>query len=180
MAEFNADSAGTAVVYDVPALAELTGLTQDELRTAPAFLHDQHLVVPWPTTERIGRIVAASHPHALLSRIEQEERDANHNALHGVTLTDNEGNDHVLSPENARERFEKRQQPYLDKLREWIGFERADELLERRDLLSRLGAAAAVATEALDALEPSQKRIVARLRAQLEATMQGVNTLPPS
>ncbi|MFJ3035565.1 hypothetical protein ACIPC2_14245 [Curtobacterium pusillum] len=180
IAEFNADSAGTSVVYDVPALAQLTGLTQDELRAAPAYMHEQELTVPWPTTERIGRAVAASHPHALLTRIEQEEREANLHLLQGVTLTDFEGEDHFLSPDDARARFEQRQKPYLDKLRDWIGLERADDLLERRDLLTRLGTVAAVATEALDVLEPSQKRIVSKLRNQLEEAMSGVSALPPS
>jgi len=178
--EFNADSAGTSVIYDVPDLAHLTGLTQDEIRAEPAFLHEHELTVPWPTTERIGRAVAARHPHALLTRIEQEEHEANLHLLHGVTLTDYEGNDHFVSPEDARVRFEQRQKPYLDKLREWIGVERAADLLERRALLTRLGTVAAIATEALDVLEPSQKRIVARLREDLEAAMDGVDALPPT
>lgn len=178
IAEFNADSAGTSAVHDVPALARLAGLTQDELRAEPAFLHDHELTVPWPTTERIGRAVAARYPTKLLSRIEREEREANENALHGVTLTDLEGEDHHLGPVDVRERFEQRQRPYLDKLREWIGVERAADLLERRELLVRLGKVAAVATEALDVLEPSQKRIVGRLRAELEAALDGIDALP--
>ncbi|WP_336697482.1 hypothetical protein [Curtobacterium sp. USHLN213] len=180
VAEFNADSAGTSIVHDVPALAELTALSQDELRGPPAFMHDRELHVSWPMTERIGRAVAARHPHALLSRIEQEEREANLELLQGVTLTDFEGKDHVLSPDDARVRFEQRQKPYLDKLREWIGVERAGNLLERRDLLIRLASVAAVATEALDVLEPAQKRAVGRLRAQLDAAMAGVDALPPN
>lgn len=180
IAEFNADSAGTSVVYDVPALAQLTGLTQDELRAAPAFTQDQELTVPWPISERIGRSAAARHPHALLTRIEREEREANVHLLEGVTLTDYEGQDHWLSPEDARASFEKHQQPYLDKLREWIGVERAGDLLERRELLTRLGTVAAIATEALDVLEPTQKRIVSKLRSQLEEAVSGVNAVPPS
>lgn len=178
VAEFNADSAGTSVVHDVPALARLTGLTQDELRAEPAFLHDQELTVPWPTTERIGRAVAARYPTKLLSRIEREEREASENALHGVTLTDFEGEDHHLGPVEVRERFEQRQKPHLDKLREWIGIERAVDLLERRELLVRLGKVASVATESLDVLEPSQKRIVGRLRAELARALDGVEALP--
>lgn len=180
IAEFNADSAGTSVVYDVPALARLSGLTQDELRAGPAFLHDQQLTVPWPTTERIGRAVAALHPHLLLSEIEREEREANERVLNGVMLTDFDGEDHQLSPADALERFEQRQKPYLDKLREWIGVDRAADLLERRALLTRLGIVAAIATEALDVLEPSQKRIVARLRERLGRAMDGVDALPPT
>lgn len=88
--------------------------------------------MPWPTTETIGRAVAARYPHKLLTRIEREEREANDNALHGVTLTDLEGEGHHLGPVEVRKRFEKRQKPYLDKLREWIGVERAADLLERR------------------------------------------------
>ncbi|MET3450092.1 hypothetical protein [Curtobacterium sp. 1544] len=180
IAEFNADSAGTSVIYDVPALARLSGLTQDELRAAPAFMHDQQLTVPWPTTESIGRGAAARHPQRLLTALEQEEREANLHLLHGVTLTDYDGNDHFISPEDARVRFEQREKPYLDKLREWIGVGRAADLLERRVLLTRLGTVAAVATEALDVLEPSQKRIVARLRERLEVAMDGVDALPPT
>jgi hypothetical protein len=180
IAEFNADSAGTSVVLDVPALARLSGLRQDELRADPAFLHDQELTVPWPTTERIGRAVAALRPHLLLSEIEREERQANEHALNGVILTDFDGEDHQLSPADALERFGKRQKPYLDKLREWIGVERAQEMLARRELLTRLGTVAAIATEALEVLEPSQKRIASRLRARLEAAMDGVGVLPPS
>lgn len=178
VAEFNADSSGTSVVYDVPALARLTGLTQDELRAEPAYLSEQDLFVPWPTTERVGRAVAAKHPHKLLTGIEREEREANENALFGVTITDFNGEDHELGPVEVRERFEQRQQPYLDKLREWIGVERAADLLERRDLLVRLGTVASIATEALDALEPTQKRTVWRLRAELEAALEGIDALP--
>ncbi len=175
VAEFNADSSGTSVVYDVPALAHLTGLTQDELREPPAYLFEQELTVPWPTTERIGRAVASRRPHVLLLRIEQEERDANHHAMYGVTLTDDEGNDCHVEPAEARQRFEQRQKPYLDKLREWIGVERSSDLLGRRDLLVRLASVAAVATEALDALEPTQKRLTGRLRSRLDASMDGVD-----
>ena len=175
VAEFNADSSGTSVLYDVPALAHLTGLTQDELREPPAYLFEQELTVPWPITERIGRAVASRHPHALLSRIEQEERDANHHAMYGVTLTDDEGNDRHVEPAEAQQRFEQRQKPYLDKLREWIGVERADDLLERRDLLARLADVAAVATEALEALEPTQKRITGRLRSRIATAIEGVD-----
>ncbi|WP_420368579.1 hypothetical protein [Curtobacterium sp. L1-20] len=180
IAEFNADSAGTTTVHDVPALAQLTGLAQDDIRTAPAFMQDQELLVPWPTTESIGRAVAARYPHKLLTEIEQEEREANVRLLRGVMLVDENGDEHDLSPEDARARFEQRQKPYLDKLRDWIGVERADDLLERRDLLIRLGSVAAIATEALDALEPSQKRIVSKLRTQLDEAMTGVTALPPS
>jgi hypothetical protein len=180
IAEFNADSAGTTTVYDVPALAQLTGLSQDDIRTGPAFMQDQQLLVPWPTTESIGRAVAARHPHRLLTEIEQEEREANVRVLRGVTLVDENGDEHVLSPEDARARFEQRQKPHLDKLRDWIGFERAEDLLERRELLVRLGTTAAVATEALDVLGPSQKRIASRLRKRLAAAMEGVDALPPS
>lgn len=180
VAEFNADSAGTSVVHDVPALARLTGLTQDDLRAEPAFLHEHELTVPWPTSEAIGRAVAARFPHKLLTRVEREEREANENALHGVTLTDFEGESHHLGPADVRERFEQRQKPYLDKVREWIGIERAADLLERRELLVRLGRVAAVATEALDVLEPSQKRLVWKLRAELEQALEGLDALPPS
>ncbi|MFJ7289229.1 hypothetical protein ACIQUC_13000 [Curtobacterium sp. NPDC098951] len=177
VAEFNADSAGTSVVYDVPTLAELSGLTQDDLLEAPAFAYDQALNLPWPTTERIGRAVAARYPHVLLSQIEQEERGANLELLQGATVTDFDGNEHFLIPEDSRARFEHRQKPYLDKLREWIGVERATDLLERRELLARLGRVATVATEALDLLEPSQKRIVRRLRADLEAALDDVDAV---
>lgn len=180
VAEFNADSAGTAAIYDVSTLARMSGLTQDDLRAEPAFLHDQDLTVPWPTTEAIVRGVASLHPDVLLTEIEQTERAANLDMLHGVVLTGFDGEDHHLSPEDARQRFEERQKPHLDKLREWIGVERAADLLERRDLLVRLGTVAAIATEALDTLEPTQKRIVARLRKGLDDAMRDINTLPPS
>lgn len=180
LAEFNADSGGTSVIYDVPGLALLVGVSQEELRAEPAFMHEQELTVPWPTTERIAQAVAARYPHKLLSRIEREERDANEDALYGVTLTDEHGENHELSPSDVRTRFEDRQKPYLDKLREWIGVDRAVNLLERRDLLARFETVAAIATEALDALEPSQKRLVWKLRAQLAAAMDAVDALPPS
>ncbi|MBT1582581.1 hypothetical protein [Curtobacterium flaccumfaciens] len=180
VAEFNADSAGTSVIHDAPALALLSGLSQDELRADPAFLHDQELSVPWPTTERVGRAVAAMHPYLLLSEIEREEREANERALNGVTITDFDGEDHQLSPADALERFEKRQKPYLDKLREWIGVERTADLLERRDLLSRLGVAVGVADRALNALEPTQKRIAQKLRGALAGLTDGLDALPPS
>ncbi|WP_235035849.1 hypothetical protein [Curtobacterium sp. 18060] len=180
VAEFNADGAGTSVVYDVPALAQISGLPQEELRAVPAFLHDQELTLPWPTTEQVGRAVAALRPHLLLSEIEREEREANERALNGVTLTDFDGEYHHLSPADALERFEQRQKPYLDKLREWIGVERSTDLLERRELLIRLRQAVSVVVRALDALEPTQKRLMKKLRGELARITDGLDALPSS
>ncbi|MBT2501427.1 hypothetical protein [Curtobacterium sp. ISL-83] len=180
IAEFNADVGGTSVIHDVPATARLLGLSQDELRADPAVLHDGELIVPWPTTELMVRTAATKFPDKLLTEIEAEERKLNEDMLNGTVLTDLEGNDHHLGPVEVRAMFEKHRRPHLDKLREWIGVERATDMLERRELLIRLGQAASVAGRALDALEPSQKRIVAKLRGELAAALDGVNTLPPS
>lgn len=109
VAVFNADSAGTSVIYGVAALARLSGLSQDELRASPAFLHDQELTVPWPTTERIGRAVAALRPHLLLSEIEREERETNEHALNGVQA--------VLVAERALDALESTQKRISQQLR---------------------------------------------------------------
>ncbi|PZF12103.1 hypothetical protein DEJ25_09765 [Curtobacterium sp. MCPF17_011] len=180
LAEFNCDRAGTTVVLDVPGLAAHLGVTQEELRASPGFVHDQVLHVPWTTTTFIARTAAQRWPHRLLGEIETEERQLAEDSINGTTVTDWDGNDHNLSPDEARAQFEKHRRPYLDKLREYIGVERADTLLERRDLLRRLGQAASVAGRALDVLEPTQKRIVAKLREELEGALDGVDFLPPS
>jgi hypothetical protein len=138
------------------------------------------LYVPWATTQIIARAAALCYPHKLLAMIEAEERELNEEAMYGTVITDWDGVDHHLSPEDVRQRFENHRKPYLDALRAHVGEERARELLERRDLLLRLGQAASVAQRALDVLAPTQKSIVANLRKDLEAAIDGVDFLPPS
>jgi hypothetical protein len=77
----------------------------------------------------------------------------------------------------VRARYEKHRRPYLDKLRGYVGEERAVNLLERRDLLNRLRRAASVAGRALDVLEPTQKRMAAKLREELDAATSDVDFL---
>ncbi|MBF4594417.1 hypothetical protein ITJ58_11710 [Curtobacterium flaccumfaciens] len=177
LAEFNRDRAGTTDVYDVPGLALHLGVTQDDLRAPPGFVHDQVLHVPWGTTNTIARAAAARRPHGLLGEIEAEEQQLTRDSLYGTTVTDWDGNDHQLSPDDVRARYEKHRRPYLDKLRGYVGEERAVDLLDRRDLLDRLRRATSVAGRALDVLEPTQKRIAAKLREELDAATSDVDFL---
>jgi len=89
-----------------------------------------------------------------------------------------DGVDHHLSPDDVRARFEKREQPRLDRLRSFVGDKRAADLLERRDLLDRLRRSTCVARRALDGPHPTQKRLVEKLREELDAATAGVNLEP--
>ncbi|MDT0232021.1 hypothetical protein [Curtobacterium sp. BRB10] len=98
--------------------------------------------------------------------------------IDGTVSTGPDGVDHHLSPDDVRARFEKRERPRLDRLRSFAGAERSANLLERRDLLDRLRQATSVARRALDVLQPTQKRLVAKLREELYAATDSVDFEP--
>lgn len=98
--------------------------------------------------------------------------------IDGTVITGPDGVDHHLGPDDVRARFEKRERPRLDRLRSIVGAKRTADLLEWRDLLNRLRRSTSVARRALEVLQPTQKRLVAKLREQLDAATVGVNFEP--
>jgi hypothetical protein len=174
IAEYNADTSGTMTVHDVDRLAELVGLSRDALTAAPTLDSADGLLVPWSTTVAIARAAAARYPHRILHEIEKAEQQLNEDLIDGTVITGPDGVDHHLSPDDVRVRFEKRERPRLDRLRSIVGAKRAADLLDRRDLLDRLRRSTSVARHALDVLQPTQKRLVSKLREELDAATDGV------
>ncbi|OII07786.1 hypothetical protein BIU95_10320 [Curtobacterium sp. MCBA15_007] len=152
IAEYNADTAGTATIHDVDALAALVGLPVSDLIAAPAHEHEGDLLVPWQTTVAIVRAAAARYPHRILREIEKAEQQLNDDLIDGTVITGPDGVDHHLSPDDVRARFEKRERPRLDRLRSIVGAKRTADLRERRDLLDRLRRSTSVARRALEVL----------------------------
>ena len=181
LAEFNRDSAGSITVHDVPALARYLRVEQQNLESPPAYYDGPDLHAAWPTTELIGRTAAALHPADIIDYIEEQERTAQEHALHGDSFTSIvDGQEYYVGPDDARRRFIERRLPELDRLREWIGVERAAEIEGQRMLLDRLGRVTAIAERALEDLEPRRKTLVLKLRKELAAALEVLNTLPRS
>lgn len=178
IAEYTADTSGTTTVHKVGRLADLVGLPVSDLVAAPANEHEGDLLVPWQTTVAIARAAAARYPHRVLREIEKAEQQLNDDLIDGTVITGLDGEDHHLSPDDVRARFEKRERPRLDRLRSIVGAKRTADLLERRDLLDRLRRSTSVARRVLDVLQPTQKRLVAKLREELDAAADGVNFEP--
>lgn len=178
IAEYNADTSGTTTVHEVERLADLVGMPVSDLIAAPAYGYEGDLLVPWRTTAAIAQAVASRYPHRILREIEKAEQQLNEDLIDGTVVTDFDGVDHHLSPDDVRARFEERERPRLDRLRSFIGEERAADLLERRDLLDRLRRSTSVARRALDVLQPSQKRLVAKLREELDAATNDIHFEP--
>ncbi|QSB24427.1 hypothetical protein [Curtobacterium sp. 24E2] len=181
LAEFNRDSAGSITVHDVPALAQYLRVDRQDLESSPAYYDGPDLCVPWLTTELIGRTAAALYPADIVDYIEEQERTAQEHALHGDSFTSIvDRQDYYIAPDDARRRFIERTLPELVRLRDWIGVERAAEIEGQRMLLDRLGRVTVIAERALEDLEPRHKTLVLKLRKELAAALEGLNTLPRS
>lgn len=180
IAEYNADTSGTTTVHEVEPLADLIGLPMSDLIATPAYEYEGDLLVPWQTTVAIARAAATRYPHQILREIEKAEQQLNEDLIDGTVITGPDGVDHHLSPDDVRARFEKRERPRLDRLRSIVGAKRAADLLDRRLLLDTLRRSTSVARHALDVLQPTQKRLVAKLREELDAATDGVAFEPGS
>lgn len=179
LVEFNMDVSGSSKLLDVAAAARFLGIEEETLLMEPNFQAPDGLVVPWSTTTTIARAAANRYPHPVTRYIEEiESRNAEEMKEGRWTAAWVTGESHWQPPEEVQAIFETRVLPELNRLRDWIGTARSADVEDRRVLLRRLGRVSAVAYEALDVLEPSKKRIVERLRGELNDAMAGFRLLP--
>lgn len=143
---------GSSLSIAQPAeLALRLELTLETLTGSPeTFVENGVTVAPWPITELIAQRVAEQNAEELLKRIEQEERKARRDSIHGY----NSGrrNSFFIKPEWSAEWDAKYDQPRRKVIRDWCGaenVERFDELVELRKEIKRVGD---VAQSAIDSL----------------------------
>jgi hypothetical protein len=179
LVEFNMGVSGSCKLLDVAGTARFRDIDEETLRADPSFQDADGLVVLWGTTAIVARAAARRFPNALVHHIEENEsrhaEDMKEKRWTAAWIT---GESHWQPPEEVQAIFETRTLPELNRLRDWIGTSRAADVEDRRVLLRRLGRVSAVAHEALSVLEPAQKRVVARLRAELDDAMSGFRLLP--
>jgi hypothetical protein len=179
LVDYNMVVSGSCKLLDVAGTARFLGIDEEVLRADPSFEDTDGLVVAWGTTAAIARAAASRFPNPLLRYIEENEnRHADEMKEGRWTAAWITGESRWQTPEEVQAIFETRVLPELNRLRDWIGAPRAADVEDRRVLLARLGRVSAVAHEALGVLEPTQKRIVARLRAELDDAMSGFQLLP--
>jgi hypothetical protein len=135
-------NATVLLISDPKALADLVGLTTNELAEDPlAFVDDDgSLVAPWATAERVARRLAPLRAKQLLAGIERREAEARGRALHGHYYELAGGKACYRTPEDCAE-LNERWQPGHDLVREWCGAEavnRHDEIQALRDEVLRL------------------------------------------
>lgn len=137
------------------ALANWLGLPLEQLTDYPeAFIEDGAFVAPWPATEIVAGAVAQRHCEQILRKVEEEERKARYEAIHGTYISGGRGRgrDSHISPEICAEVDEQDSAPIRAVLRQWCGAEnvqRFDELVELRKEIRRVGD---VAQSAIDVL----------------------------
>ena len=162
--------AGASCVNDSDRLSQLTGLSPDVWTAHPAAFSDgDNLVVPWPVTEQIAAATARAHPAEVLDEVRNEEREAQHDAIHGRVYRGRGGAvDFVVEPERCAAGDNQHGRPKRDILRSWCGteaVERYDELAALRKEIRRVGQVAEAAISALRAA--GRKREAAELARQL-------------
>lgn len=71
-------------IHDAAALAELSGVSVEELTGHPlAFETEGRMIAPWPVTLKVAEGLAQRHPDQVLAQVEQEERQLQHELVHG-------------------------------------------------------------------------------------------------
>jgi hypothetical protein len=129
-------------ISDPKALADLVGLTTEELAEDPLAFDDDDgsLVASWATAERVARYVAPLRARKLLAGIERREAEARWRTLHGYYYELGGGKACYRTPEDCAE-LDEHWQPGHDLVREWCGEEavnRHDEVQGLRDEMLRL------------------------------------------
>ena len=139
---------GVTRIIDVQGLARRLELNEADLRADPvAFEEDGALLVPWATTELIVRRACELFPESILREVEEEEREARQEAMHGETITSSGRNSRsfYIEPEQAA-KWDAEQpygKPTRELLRQWCGQEavaRQDELMALREEVVRVDA----------------------------------------
>jgi len=135
-------SQGVTEIYDLVALAAAAGLDVDELLMPPMARDYAVIYVPWATTLRVARGLAAKHAGRLMVKIDEREEVARKESIMGAELPDWLGADRpALTAVQAQRSFEKHEKPMLLVIRKWAGQQAVDQKsvreLERE--LSRVG-----------------------------------------
>jgi hypothetical protein len=144
LAEFEGYRYSVLKVHDVPGLAKSLGQSEDSLLEHPAsFVEDGLLVAPWPVAEQVARRAAARSVDAILNYVDQEERKAQHEAIHGKHVSWGRGQGHnYIEPADCVDQDYEFDRPVRELLRAWCGqaaVDRLDELKELRKEVRRLG-----------------------------------------
>jgi hypothetical protein len=138
--EYRAEE-GVVRIRDLPALAGLLGLPENQLSHELAFVEEGDVIAPWPITRVVATTVARQRPDELLRYVAQEEKKAQRDSTYGYNYG-RRGESHV-SAEICAEVDEENGRPVRDVLRAWCGAEavdRREELDALRAEVVRLGA----------------------------------------
>lgn len=141
-------------VRDAPALAELTGLTMEELTGHRlSFESDGAVIVPWPVALQAAKALARRMPEQVIAEVEKEERKIQHEMIHGFAWSRRAPSRDVESEADiVREVDEGGYRQSRELRRKWVGAEavaRSDELVELRKEIRRVGEVAEEAVETL-------------------------------
>jgi hypothetical protein len=166
-------------LVDPGALARALGLDVVELTGHPAaFVEDGVLIAPWPVTEVVVTAAARKNAEAILNHVDAEERQAQHDAIHGRYSRSGRGRDaYYFDPETSREMDLGFSRPIRDVLRGWCGHdadERFDELIELRKEIRRVGDIAQQAIDLLDRSGVGSEAV--RLRRELGTPVEMLRT----
>lgn len=134
-----------------------------------AFTQDGTLIVPWPVTELVVTTATQQNPGPVLRRVEDEERKARQEALHGHPSGGRTDADRFIRPEICQKVDDEFGRPIREVLRSWCGaaaISQADELTHLRSEVRRI---TGIAQQAIQALrDAGQARHAARLTRELD------------
>jgi hypothetical protein len=134
-----------------------------------AFTQDGTLIVPWPVTELVVTTAARKNPGPVLRRVEDEERNARQEALHGSRGGRRTDADGFIRPEICQKVDDEFGRPIREVLRSWCGaaaVSRADELAHLRSEVRRI---TGIAQQAIQGLKDAgQTKHAARLARELD------------
>jgi hypothetical protein len=134
-----------------------------------AFTEDGTLIVPWPVTELVVTTAAQQNPGPVLFRVENEERKARQEALHGYQSGRRTDSDGFIRPEICQNVDDEFSRPIREVLRSWCGAAavgQADELTHLRGEVRRI---TGIAQQAIHVLKDAgQAKHAARLACELD------------
>ncbi|GAA1375974.1 hypothetical protein [Streptomyces beijiangensis] len=135
---------GVLYVPDVPALAALLDVPESFFHTDPRACTgaDGLLTAPWPTTRNTIRLLAHTRAEHLVSLLDQQERQEQHDAIYGRYYRGRGKNPGTYISAEICAEVDRSHRPARDLLRQWCGAEAADsseELKALRDEVLRIG-----------------------------------------
>lgn len=113
-------------IHDAEALAELSGVSVDELTGHPlAFETEGKVIAPWPVTLRVAEGLAQRYADRVLAQVEREERELQHELVHGFPAEAWQTEPRDVESEIAivREYDERGQRQSRELRRQWCGAE---------------------------------------------------------